>query len=311
MKVVAEIGRPDIALVYVAATASGKLVEFAESLTPPIPREKKWVLLLSTLYGCPVGCKFCDAGSFYRGKLSPEEMLSQIDHMVRKRFPTMEVPVEKFKIQFARMGEPAFNMAVLDVLAALPSRYRGGGVVPSVSTIAPCGTDQFFGKLLAVKKELYGRSFQLQFSIHTTDTRLRDWLMPVRKWDFERIAAYADDFLGEGDRKITLNFALAEGMPVDPHVLKTHFSPDKFVIKITPVNPTCEANRNGISSRISPSIQRCGLIDDLEAAGYEIILSIGEPEENLIGSNCGQHVMNYLRAAERIENGYTYDIRWI
>jgi 23S rRNA (adenine2503-C2)-methyltransferase len=311
MKVVAEIGRPEIALVYVAETASGKLVEFAESLTPPVPREKKWVLLLSTLYGCPVGCRFCDAGSFYGGKLSVEEMLSQIDYMVWRRFPTMEVPVEKFKIQFARMGEPAYNMDVLDVLAALPSRYRGGGVMPSVSTIAPCGTDRFFRGLLAVKKELYGRRFQLQFSIHTTDTRLRDWLMPVRKWDFERIAAYADDFLGEGDRKITLNFALAEGMPVDPRVLRTHFSPDKFLIKITPVNPTCEANRNGISSRISPHGRSCGLIDDLEEAGYEIILSIGEPEENLIGSNCGQHVMNYLRAAERIENGYTYAIRWV
>jgi 23S rRNA (adenine2503-C2)-methyltransferase len=135
--------------------------------------------------------------------------------------------------------------------------------------------------------------------------------MPVRKWDFEQIAAYADDFLGEDDRKITLNFALAEGMPVDPRVLRTYFSPDKFVIKITPVNPTCEANRNGISSRISPHGNSCGLIGDLEAAGYEIILSIGEPEENLIGSNCGQHVMNYLRAKEKIENGYTYAIRWV
>jgi 23S rRNA (adenine2503-C2)-methyltransferase len=231
--------------------------------------------------------------------------------MVRKRFPTMEVPVEKFKIQFARMGEPAFNMGVLDVLAALPSRYRCAGIMPSVSTIAPCGADRFFRKLLAVKKELYGLSFQLQFSIHTTDTRLRDWLMPVRKWDFERIARYADDFFGEGDRKITLNFALAEGMPVDPRVLRTHFSPDRFIIKITPVNPTREANRNGISSRISPDETRCGLIDDLEAAGYETILSIGEPEENLIGSNCGQHVMNYLRAGEKIDNGYTYDIRWM
>jgi 23S rRNA (adenine2503-C2)-methyltransferase len=311
MKIVAEIGRSDIALVYVAETTSGKLVEFAESLAPPIPREKKWVLLLSTLNGCPVGCRFCDAGSFYGGPLSPDEMLLQIDHMVRRRFPTMEVPVEKFKIQFARMGEPAYNMGVLDVLAALPSRYRCGGIMPSVSTIAPCGADRFFRGLLAVKKEFYGRRFQLQFSIHTTDTRLRDWLMPVRKWDFGRIAAYADDFLGKGDRKITLNFALAEGMPVDPSVLRTHFSPAKFVIKLTPVNPTCEARKNGVTSRISPHEERCGLIDDLEAAGYETILSIGEPEENLIGSNCGQHVMNYLNAEDRIKNGYTYAIRWI
>ncbi len=311
MKVVAEIGRPDIALVYVAETKSGRLVEFAESLTPPVPREKKWVLLLSTLYGCPVGCRFCDAGSFYAGKVTAHEMLSQIDYMVQKRFPAMEVPVEKFKIQFARMGEPAFNRGVLDVLAALPARYLCAGIMPSVSTIAPCGADRFFRDLIEVKKGLYGRSFQLQFSIHTTDTRLRDWLMPVRKWSFERIAGYADDFMSDGDRKITLNFALAEGMPVDSGVLRTYFSPDRFIIKITPVNPTREASRNAITSRVSPSARRIDLIADLEAAGYEIILSIGEPEENLIGSNCGQHVMNYLGGEEKLENGYTYPVRWM
>jgi 23S rRNA (adenine2503-C2)-methyltransferase len=38
-------------------------------------------------------------------------------------------------------------------------------------------------------------------------------------------------------------------------------------------------------------------------------LSIGELAENDIGSNCGQHVMNYLREKERIEGGYTYPLK--
>ena len=85
MKIVAKAGSEDIAIVYIADMDPGndreneRLVEFVESLQPPIPRREKWVLIISTLYGCPVGCSFCDAGIHYGGKLSKDDMLSQID----------------------------------------------------------------------------------------------------------------------------------------------------------------------------------------------------------------------------------------
>ena len=72
MRIIGKTGREDIALVYLAETKEGKLVEFVESVQPPIPRDEKWVLIVSTLYGCPVGCLFCDAGGWYDGKLSKE-----------------------------------------------------------------------------------------------------------------------------------------------------------------------------------------------------------------------------------------------
>ena len=209
MRVIAKTGRDDIAVVYLAETEEGKLVEFVESLQPPLPREEKWVLTISNLHGCPVGCRFCDAGNHYQGKLSKDEIISQIDHLVKKRFPDRKVLVKKFKIQFARMGEPAFNQSVLDVLNCLPELYDAPGLVPSLSTVAPIGTDSFFQKLLEIKKKKYSRRFQFQFSLHTTDEKLRDWLMPVKKWRFEKMTEYGDAFFEKGGRKITLNFALA------------------------------------------------------------------------------------------------------
>ena len=65
MKILAKTGTEDVAIVYIAEMDNGRLVEFVESVQPPIPREKKWVLIVSTLYGCPVGCRFCDAGEYY------------------------------------------------------------------------------------------------------------------------------------------------------------------------------------------------------------------------------------------------------
>jgi 23S rRNA (adenine2503-C2)-methyltransferase len=218
VKVVAKAGNEEVATVYIAEMEGGRLIEFVESVQPPIPREKKWVLIVSTLYGCPVGCRFCDAGGYYQGRLSQGEIMSQIDYPVRRRFPDGGVPVDKFKIQFARMGEPALNQHVLDVLEELPQTYEAPGLMPTLSTIAPKTSHGFFGRLLEIKERLYRGRFQLQFSIHTTDQRKRDWLIPVEKWGLEEISEYGESFRKDGDRKITLNFALGDGMPVDPKV---------------------------------------------------------------------------------------------
>ncbi|MFC2131957.1 radical SAM protein, partial [Bacteroidota bacterium] len=182
MKILAQTEKSDIATVYLAETVKGKYIEFVESVQPPIPREKKWVLLISTLYGCPVSCAFCDCGYYYDGKLNKEDILSQIDFLVSKRYPDKKIPVEKFKIQFARIGEPALNNHVLEVLDTLAEIYEAPGLLPSISTIAPANTEDFFEELLIIKKTKYPTRFQMQFSIHTTDEIQRDKIIPVKKW---------------------------------------------------------------------------------------------------------------------------------
>jgi hypothetical protein len=133
------------------------------------------------------------------------------------------------------MGEPSLNPAVLDVLDELPDRYHAPGLMPSISTVAPAGAQRFFEQLIDIKQSKYsGGRFQFQFSLHTTDDSLRDEIIPVKKWRFDEMAAYGERFFLPGDRKITLNFALAHGAPVDPDVLRQHFDPGKFLIKITP-----------------------------------------------------------------------------
>ena len=311
MRVFATAGTPDIAMVYMANLGDGRLIEFVEALQPPYPRDQRWILMLSTLYGCPVKCLFCDAGGAYRGKLSAKEILIQIDWLVQKWYPDRRIPASKFKIQFARMGEPALNLAVLEVLKELPQRYQAPGLIPSISTIAPHGTDLFFEGLMEIKERLYphGR-FQFQYSIHTTDQALRDQLIPVKKWDFAQMAAYGVRFHRPGDRKITLNFALATNSPVDAQELLRYFDPDRYLIKITPVNPTHRATQNGMASYIDPFQpgNEDGLARHLAQAGYEVIISIGESEENRIGSNCGQYVLNVLEGREALQDGYTYKV---
>ncbi len=314
MRVIASAGNEEVARVYLADLGGDKFVEFVESVQPPIPREEKWVVMVSTLLGCPVGCPMCDAGGHYRGKLTADEIFAQIDYMVRRRYPDVRIPAKKFKIQFARLGEPALNPAVLEVLRELPELLRAPGLMPSISTVAPRGTEAFFTELTEIKSELYadGR-FQLQFSIHTTDAELRDRLIPIQKWSFGKIARFADNFLAENDRRITLNFALGKGMPVNPAVMLNHFDPELFLLKFTPLNPTYRARKNGLSTYIEPDApgRRYEVLERLSEVGYTVLQSIGEREEDRIGSNCGQLLQRHLAAEEKMGNGYTYPLQRI
>ncbi len=290
MKVIQRTHKSNVATVYVAETENNRMIEFVESIQPPYSINEKWILMVSLLYGCPVKCKFCDAGGDYNGKLTAEQIMFQLDYMIKKQFKSKFVNVDKFKIQFARMGEPSFNKSVLDVLELLPQKYKFKNFIPSISTIAPTGVDDFFFSLLEIKDRLYRENFQLQFSIHSTNEKQRDYLTPIKKWDFKKISDYGNQFFNTGNRKINLNFALAKDSIVDPQILIKHFDPDKFLIKITPVNPTFNAKTNNIDSLIQADFEELEIIRDLRETGFEVILSFGELEENRIGSNCGQYI---------------------
>jgi len=321
MKVVAEYGNEEVAKVYVAQMREERedvkgrfLVEFVESIQPPLPREKKWVLIVSSMFGCPVRCMMCDAGGEFMGRMTADEILSQIDYMVRRRFPDGRVPIPKFKIQFARMGEPALNPAVLDAMRRLPEMLHAPGLNVSLSTIAPNtpGAKRFFDELARVKDEHYqGGRFQLQFSIHTTDQQKRDDLMPMKKWSLAEIAEYGARFSvpGNGDKKVTLNFAPAVGYPIDPSVIRRYFDPALFLIKLTPLNPTVRTVEEALSSAIDPMDRNTSdrIVEEFKREGFEVILSIGELEENRIGSNCGQYIQRAVSADSRPGKSYELD----
>jgi 23S rRNA (adenine2503-C2)-methyltransferase len=312
MRILDIYGKEDLATVYVASMREGDnhLVEFVESTQPPIPQNEKWVLIVSSLFGCPVKCRMCDAGGKFLGRLETDEILGQIDYMVKKRYPNGKIPVPKFKIQFARMGEPSMNQNVLSALSELPNSYDAPGLLPSLSTVAPKSSQKFFEELIEVKNRYYsGGRFQLQFSIHSSDPKQRDELIPIKKWSFQEISEYGTRFKENGDKRITLNFAAAKGYEVDPEDVRKRFDPETFLIKLTPLNPTVKVEESRLESVIDPydSASAEKIVEDFKSHGFDVILSIGEVEENRIGSNCGQFVTQYRANHTTIQKGYDTD----
>jgi len=318
MRVIAEYGTDDLAKVYVAEMRDSQeggakkyLVEFVESLQPPNPRDKKWVLIVSSMFGCPVKCRMCDAGGDFSGRLTSDEILSQIDHVVGLRYPDGKIRSSKFKVQFARMGEPTLNPEVLDALRRLPGRYEAPGLYASLSTIGPssAGAREFLEQLILVKNEFYGNGrFQLQFSIHTTDDEKRRELIPASTMSLKKIAEFSERFADRsaGDKKVTLNFAPTVGYPVDAGVIAERFDPNICLIKLTPLNPTVRSREGRLESAIDPHVSQTSkeIVDSFTELGYDVILSIGELEENRIGSNCGQFIQRALGAGDRPEESY-------
>lgn len=291
MKVISSQGNPELATVHVGELEDGSRIEFVESIQPPRTRQEKWVNVISTMVGCPIGCKMCDAGGGFSRFLSVEEMEAQIEFLASARFPEGKVSTGMWKLQLARMGEPTLNPNVLKFLKALGQKRRSNAVI-SLSTVGPSQCAPFIQDLKKLKDEYFPGRFQLQFSIHSTDDETRRRLIPVRGLILPEIAALGRQFRSPGDKKITLNFIVMKDVEIDPARIAKLFDPENFLIKLTPLNPTYRARYHNIMPGFDPERPETvrELIAKFEEKGFETILSIGEMEENQIGSNCGQYV---------------------
>lgn len=296
LTVLNKTGRHGLAEVYLGMVRGDRdlLVEFVDACDPVAGgRDRKWVVVVSTQLGCPVGCLMCDTGRRFQGNLSAAEILAQVGHVVAAngRDPN---DCRKFKVQFARMGEPSLNAEVLRAMWALKERWPR--VIPCVATVAPAGRERWFAALLSLRD--YFHDFQLQLSINSTDDGQRDRLMPYPKMTWEALARYGRSFYRPGQRKPALNFAVHGDWELDAAALAARFDPRWFAVKLTPLNPTAAGAGNGLAAAgPGPLLQRRA--DELRSRGFDVIVSVGDPGENDIGSNCGQAVWRHRQPSHQ------------
>jgi len=291
MKVISSHGNPELATVHVGELDDGSRIEFVESIQPPRTRQEKWVNVISTMVGCPVGCKMCDAGGKFSRLLTAGEMDAQMEYLAKEKFPEGTVRTKTWKIQLARMGEPTLNPNVLRFIEDA-GRKDLGNLAISLSTVGPSQCAPFIQELKKLKDRYFFGKFQLQFSIHSTDDETRRRLIPVKGLALAEIAALGRQFRSRGDKKVTLNFIVMKDVEIDPDRIARLFDPDNFLIKLTPLNPTYRAQYHKIHPGFDPERPETvqALVTEFEEKGFETILSIGEMEENRIGSNCGQYI---------------------
>ncbi len=291
-------GDPQVAEVGISRLRPGErfTVETVDGLAPPLCRREKWIINISTQFGCPVGCPFCDAALEYAGNLSAAEMLWQVQWAL-DRHPGEQKHCRKLKVHFARMGEPALNDAVCEALERLPQVVDCDHLWGCVATISPRGREAWFERIFDIKNRLYRGHFQLQFSVQSTDEKARDRLIPMPHLSLKALARLGRQFFAPGDRKVVLNFALAADAPFEPDAIASIFEPELFAVKLTPVNPTAAGALSGFQSVLRT--EQAAVLEEacgrLRSGGFDVVLSVGDEREDRVGSNCGQAV-RVLRA---------------
>lgn len=88
--------------------------------TEIMPLSKKWVVTVSTQYGCSMNCKFCDVPKVGKGRnASLKDLKEQVSASLS--FHPEITHTDRLNLHYARMGEPTWNPNVLDHALGLRS----------------------------------------------------------------------------------------------------------------------------------------------------------------------------------------------
>lgn len=265
---------------------------------------EKWVATISTQKGCPMRCQFCDCPKFgFHGNVSRDEM----DYMIRTILENESVKATKrFNVHFARMGEPTFNLDVLDFaqdLRGLVCQYIYAETVhPVVSTMMPRSNkylEDFLSDWCFIKNDIYGGEAGLQLSINSTDEAQREAQFGGMSRSLREISEIAEWFPLPHGRKYTLNFAVTENTILDAKELSRLFDKDQFIVKITPIHKTNAAVKNGfaVTTEYTDYNVYKKFEQPLLEEGWDVIVFVPSEEEDSDRITCG----NALIACEKKE----------
>lgn len=224
-----------------------------------MPLSEKWVITVSTQYGCPMRCTFCDVPKVkWRGNARFEDIRDQMYHAIGL-FPDVAY-TERLNLHFARMGDPIFNEAVFDfaewAIANKQQIYKDVGLRievfhPVMTTSLPKKFKRLEQNILRwcdIKNNLYNGQAGLQFSINSTNEEQRSEMFSDMQLHLPDLAEIAKRMPDPVSRKYCLNFAYSTDFEIDAAYLRSLFDPEKFMIKITPIHNNNACRENGIET---------------------------------------------------------------
>lgn len=268
-----------------------------------IPLQEKWVITVSTQYGCFQKCSFCDVPKIpFKGNASFNDLKSQF----YKALSLFDVKyTDRLNLHFARMGEPIVNPAVFEFASWLYMNKRDlqneTGV--RIETLHPVLTTSLPSKYKRLEERLHEWAFiknsiyrgqaGLQLSINSTNQAQRDEMFGGGSLTLQEIAKITDALEDPIGRKYCLNFAYSEDFEVDASRLKDLFNPDKFMCKITPIHNNTACRANGIKTVDGYESYRpyTKVESDLKAAGFDVLVFVPSMDEESSYVTCGNLVL--------------------
>ncbi|MDD3375203.1 MAG: 23S rRNA (adenine(2503)-C(2))-methyltransferase RlmN [Candidatus Omnitrophica bacterium] len=172
--------------------------QYVESVL--IPAKGRLTLCISTQVGCKFGCLFCASGkNGWLRNLSCSEILNQIlsaqKHDLSKKIT---------HIVFMGIGEPFDNYDNVLKAIRIINDPKGFGIAARRITVSTCGL------IPEIKKfSQEGLQIELAISLHASDNKIRNRLMPVnKKYPLEKLLKTCQEYVQKTKRQITFEYVL-------------------------------------------------------------------------------------------------------
>lgn len=269
-----------------------------------MPLSEKWVITVSTQYGCPMKCTFCDVPNLkFKGNATFDDIKQQMYNAI-SLFPKTHY-TERLNLHFARMGDPIFNQNVFDFAVWAFKNKRqikadtGLSIEvfhPVLTTSLPKAFKELESRILQwcdIKNNLYNGQAGLQFSINSTDEAQRTEMYRGMQLGLEDLARIAEKMPEPISRKYCLNFAYSTDFIIDADKVANLFDPEKFMCKITPIhnNNACRDNDiktvGGYESWKPYSLPE----NDLKAKGFDVLVFVPSIDEEDGLVTCGNLIL--------------------
>jgi 23S rRNA (adenine2503-C2)-methyltransferase len=271
-----------------------------------MPLSEKWVITLSTQYGCPMKCNFCDVPKIgFNGNATPADMKKQLMAGIRAN-PAVNY-TERLNIHFARMGEPLFNTEdVYNFTAYFLGRkekfqsetgLRVEVIHPVLTSMVPHSASRIGEKLRSwthMKNDKFNGQAGLQLSINSTNEKQRDTMFDGMQLSLDKLGAVCETLPMPLGRKYCLNFAYSLDYDIDGEILKEFFDPEMFMCKITPIHNNLSCRERGIGTidgykSYSPyrAAER-----SLKDAGFDVLVFVPSMDEENGLITCGNAILS-------------------
>jgi len=270
-----------------------------------MPLSEKWVVTVSTQYGCSVACRFCSVPNIkFGGNASFNDLKQQLYNAIGL-FSDKTKYTERLNLHFARMGDPIFNENVFEFAEwiyknKLQIKADTGLSIEVIHPVLTTSLPKRF-KLLEerimrwcdIKNNLYNGQAGTQFSINSTDEAQREYMFNGNQLDLESFSKIAAKMPTPISRKYCLNFAYCTDYSIDAQKVADLFDKDKFMIKITPIHNNPESIQNNIKTvggydSYTPYKKP---EEELKAKGFDVLVFVPsmDEEEGLV--TCGNLIL--------------------
>lgn len=262
-----------------------------ESVLYRYPRyQDRTVLCISTMCGCPMGCRFCGTGDYFVRNLTAEEIVGQATYILETQIGGIDVStISRLQIMVMSMGEPALNKALEQAFDILYSKYPNAALL--ISSSGP-KVDYKWIYEMSARIPTVG----LQFSIHESNDAARDKLIPFKKkMNLSEIADTGNHWHQMTGRKPYFNYCAHDENNTSEDVSRILelFSPEIWEATVSVI---CERDSHASATNDKQRDLAIEFGNKLVEVGYNV--RVFDPAgQDTIGGGCGQlwYVQDWMK----------------